>query len=278
MRTLEEKKLLGNAVAAVFFRKTDRALPEHQLDIYKFVFFSRASGTIRVEDRSYPLKKGTVLILPPFTPHRIRMTGEIEYADLLVSSAYMNSREHRALCELMELSPAPEQGLGNTLYPDPSQQKRLNLWLERMALYQGEIRESEARTFGAEFLSLLLFLGQVSPAATLPRGTEPLYEIKEYLDKHFTRRITLEELAKQYSYSPFHLSRIFKEKEGVGFKEYLLSRRLEYACRLLIDGRWGVNEICRMSGFSNRSFFYRYFREKTGMTPDEYRKKNLPKY
>lgn len=273
MRILEEKKLLGASAAAVFFRKTDRTLPEHQLDCYKFVFFSRAAGTLSVKELSYPLKKGTVLILPPFTPHRIRLVGEAEYADLLISSAYMNSREHRLGCELMGLGSDPESELGNLRRPDPLQQKWLSLWLERMALWEAK----DTKPFCAEFLSLLLTLRR-APADSAPSHAEPLYEIKEYVDKHFTRPITLEELARRYSYSPFHLSRSFKEREGVGFKEYLLSKRLDYACRLLIDGRWAVHQICQMAGFSNRSFFYRYFHKKLGMTPDAYRQKHASKY
>lgn len=280
MRLLEEKKLLQGAVATMASHTTDRVLPEHQLECAKLVFFSRASGTVDVEGHRYPLQKGAVLVLPPYTPHRILLVGEAEYTDLLVSDAFLHSDNHRLACQIAETSVLPAIHRPAVYYPNAGQGKWLSLWLERMALWEGKTKgEDFTKLFTLEFSALWLVLSSLSqkpsPGLTI---AEPLPEIKDYINKHFAENLTLEQLAQRYSYSPFHLSRSFKEKEGIGFKDYLLAKRLDHACRLLIEGRWSITEICPMAGFSNRSFFYRYFRKQKGMTPDEFRKKHFPKY
>ncbi|MBP3965870.1 helix-turn-helix domain-containing protein [Paenibacillus lignilyticus] len=70
-------------------------------------------------------------------------------------------------------------------------------------------------------------------------------------------------------------NKIFKEKTGLAFHEYVHEMRLEKAKKLLeIDDR-SVNEIMLTVGFGNQSYFFRLFKRKYGVTPREYRIKTL---
>ena len=55
--------------------------------------------------------------------------------------------------------------------------------------------------------------------------------------------------------------------------QHLLNVRIEKAKKLLMTKRYGIAEIAKMVGFSSIHYFSRYFKEKEGVTPVEYREK-----
>ena len=59
-------------------------------------------------------------------------------------------------------------------------------------------------------------------------------KVKEYIKENY-KEASLEDAAVQVSLSPSYLSRIFKEKCGMGFSDYLTKTRMEKACELLGD-------------------------------------------
>lgn len=93
-----------------------------------------------------------------------------------------------------------------------------------------------------------------------------LSKVKEYIDENFQSELSIEELAKEFSYNRTYLGRVFKKEYGVSPKEYLLSKRLNSALNMLIKGE-RVKDACYKSGFSNPYNFSRYFKEKYGVPP-----------
>jgi AraC-like DNA-binding protein len=67
----------------------------------------------------------------------------------------------------------------------------------------------------------------------------------------------------------------FKYSYRMPFKTYLMSVRVGYACRLLIEGTMSVSEIAYDSGFENLSNFNRQFKKMKGVTPSQFRQKNI---
>lgn len=98
-------------------------------------------------------------------------------------------------------------------------------------------------------------------------------DILAYLDLHFTDpNISQVIVADIFGISTFTLSRIFKNQVGIGFQDYLISKRLEYAKDLLLTTSASVSEITVRSGFSNENHFSRTFKCHVGVTPTNYRK------
>jgi len=57
----------------------------------------------------------------------------------------------------------------------------------------------------------------------------------------------------------------------VGFTEYLISKRIENACKYLISTNLKINDISIMVGYENPRYFSQIFRKFTGYTPSQYR-------
>lgn len=94
----------------------------------------------------------------------------------------------------------------------------------------------------------------------------------KYIDENIDSRLTLAELAQKCFYNPSYFSRIFKEKFGVTFLEYVAKRRLTYAIELLQSTALSLDEIAEQVGFSDTKGLYHAFSRYMDATPSEYRK------
>lgn len=95
--------------------------------------------------------------------------------------------------------------------------------------------------------------------------------VMEYINQHFSKEITLSEVAKKVNMAPVSFSRFFKARTGITFMDCLLEARLGPASRMLIDTTHTIAEIAYKCGFNNISNFNRLFKKKKGCTPKEYR-------
>jgi two-component system response regulator YesN len=94
---------------------------------------------------------------------------------------------------------------------------------------------------------------------------------KDFLDRNYHKRVSLENVAELVCLSPKYLSRLFKEKTGSGFNEYRLRRKMEKAGETLRETGLTVNEISYRLGYRNMESFIRMFKKINGMTPTEFR-------
>ena len=74
--------------------------------------------------------------------------------------------------------------------------------------------------------------------------------------------------------SPYYFSKLFKNKTGVNFIDYLTNIRIEKAKTLLADSDKSMKEICVTVGYSDPNYFSRIFKKVTGVTPTEYKEAN----
>lgn len=94
---------------------------------------------------------------------------------------------------------------------------------------------------------------------------------KQYIREHFNGELSLEEMAREVGISPYYLSKLFKETEGIGYIEYTTKLRMDYAKEQLSATDRSIKEICRDAGYQDPNYFSRIFKKWTGMTPTEYR-------
>ena len=98
---------------------------------------------------------------------------------------------------------------------------------------------------------------------------------KEYIVEHFSKDLSLEEMAKELGISPYYLSKLFKESEGVNYIDYVTGLRIKYAKEQLNNSDKSIKEICHESGYGDPNYFSRIFKKWTGVTPTEYREGRL---
>lgn len=100
-----------------------------------------------------------------------------------------------------------------------------------------------------------------------------LAEIRAFLDKNYMKPITIDALAKQFSYNRTYLSQLFKKQYGYSLKEYLTNKRLTEALKLILDGK-NISDVSYLVGYNNPYNFSNSFKAKYGVSPNKYLKKD----
>jgi two-component system response regulator YesN len=93
----------------------------------------------------------------------------------------------------------------------------------------------------------------------------------DYIEANYANNISLNLVANHVHLSPAYLSRIFNEKTGVGFTEYLAQVRLKKAKQQLRMSTETIDQIAAATGFMSSSYFSAVFKKHEGVTPSEYR-------
>ena len=104
--------------------------------------------------------------------------------------------------------------------------------------------------------------------------TDPVFRARDYMRRNFHRDISLADVAEQVGFSETYLSDRFAKVTGEHFSAHLARLRVEKACELLPGTGVPVRRIGEMVGYSNASYFSRVFRERCGVTPQEYRRQS----
>ena len=83
---------------------------------------------------------------------------------------------------------------------------------------------------------------------------------------------------KRFSLSAARIGNAFMRGGGMGLPEFVRNCRLDYACRLMVEQpEMPFTEVGSQSGYQRTTTFYHDFRDRIGMPPAEYRKKELKK-
>ena len=96
--------------------------------------------------------------------------------------------------------------------------------------------------------------------------------VREYLHAHYAKPITLEDIGKDLSLSPYYISHVFKSTSGYSPMQYVTHLRISNAQNLLIYTTTPITEIAYSVGYSNLSNFNYAFSKYSGMSPSQFRK------
>jgi two-component system response regulator YesN len=93
----------------------------------------------------------------------------------------------------------------------------------------------------------------------------------QYIHGNFHENLSLEIVASVIYLNPVYFSKLFKQKVGLGFKEYVTQIRMERAAELLADPKLTVTKIGELVGYPDARHFTQVFRKKYNCSPGQYR-------
>lgn len=95
--------------------------------------------------------------------------------------------------------------------------------------------------------------------------------VQEFIEEHFEKRITIEELATQHNLGRRTFERRFKKATNNSVIEYVQRVRIEAAKKALESGRKTITEIMFDVGYSDTKAFRDVFKKITGLSPTDYK-------
>lgn len=253
------------------FRHEDQgraSLPQpHKHDFYMLLVVASGSGTHTIDFTPYPVAAGSVFFLAPGQPHDWELSADTKGFQLMFGRDFLS---------------------GDTLqwpYFSFSANPHLQLAPNKFAAVAQELDSILAEYALADFLSVriityrllaLLTMLERQYEASHPSGNQPPVQrlVKQFLallEKHYRENATVEYYAAQLHVTPQYLNIVCRKETGITAGNLIRRRLLLEARRLLSLTTQDVKEIAYALGFSDTSYFSRFFRRYTGQTPLAFR-------
>ena len=244
----------------------------HSHDYYEIYFFADGSVKYYVENESYELKKGDVLIIPPGKMHRPVIEENIPYERyvLWIYNSYLmkNSGISGFIKIINTLADKKKTHLVS--FAGGGYEQLCTLLDRTLDNFNSQDELSE---YVAESCIMLILdsLKKAFSEADYAEYDESdiIRQVIAYLNENYITSPTLDELSAKFFVSKYYLSHRFKEYTKTSVHNYILTKKINLAKELLKGGRSPQN-VSEQCGFSTYSNFYKAFVERTGVSPRKY--------
>ncbi len=103
---------------------------------------------------------------------------------------------------------------------------------------------------------------------------EPVVEAKKFIERYFESDISRNQVSEYVHLHPDYLDRLFKAELNMSVAYFIREKKIAKAQKQLRTTSMSISEIAFQEGYTNLSNFTEAFKRITGLTPQEYRKKN----
>lgn len=100
-----------------------------------------------------------------------------------------------------------------------------------------------------------------------------LLDLYEYIDKHISEKISINDICKNLYMSKSKLYSFVKKELPQGLNNYINSKRISIVTKLLYSTNMNLSQIAKEVGFDNANYLCKIFKKSFNMSPSEYRKK-----
>ena len=260
------------------FRYKDAYLKEVALHHHDFneVYFI-LSGNVRynIENRSYLLTPGDVLLISPMELHQPMFGSEhreyeriVLWIDQQFLEGFSLPGESFTVC-----FDTTNPHYSNLLRPEGVDRQFLTFLMEQLILENSSnepYQEVTAMSYLAQVLVLLNRLAlRQHREEPVSNQDSTVYNVLGYIHEHYNENLSLDELANRFFVSKYHLSREFQRLVGTSVHRYIVQKRLVMAKQMLSAGK-PSSEVYQNCGFGDYSNFYRAFKAEYQISPKEY--------
>lgn len=251
-------------------RHTPVKLDAHVHRHYEFLWFREGSASYIVNDKTYRLERGDVIITPPDTLHTISFDNDSIYSRVFIQIS--NNL----------LSQIPQQLIKNIydsdkdgciIHSTTAQKYKLYLYFDDVADLL--CARTEKNIFLAKLI-VMRFALAVNDAAKQALQSESsdeenpiISKIKAYVNENYTGKLNIDELAGVFHMSKYYLCHIFKEATGITIFDYIALRRID-AVKQHLSQTCGISDAFTYCGFNDYSSFYRTVKKYTGLKPSDF--------
>jgi AraC family transcriptional regulator len=253
------------------FETVEHVIQDHYLMV-KLNPLSKAERTIDGVVRPEIQRRASTAYVPSGCPHRVRYAGQLGRLHLMTLSP--------SLVETV----ADEMGIGNVDAAPRFANEEDRFVLEVAQAIDAELAagnphgklfaETFARTLAAHIVTR--YRCQPMTTAKAPMlGERKLRGLERFIEANLAMPISLTELADQAGLSESYFCRCFKLATGLSPYQYVLKKRMDYACRCLQREDMSIQDAAFASGFGDPVQFAKQFRRAYGCTPSAYRAQHL---
>ncbi len=246
----------------------------HAHNFYEVCIFLEGSGIHEIDFTPYPIHSNTLHIITPGSVHLIKACPETKGYIIAFSAAFYDYFAQNQ----QKLASFSFYNLTNT-YPvlnlESSIADYVKNWLTNLMI---DYHNQSPNLFLWAHLHLFLWkihliYNELKPTALvkIDTNTKLLERFKQLIEQHFLEKHQVQEYAQLLFISPSQLNRVVKKLSGRTAIELIQERIILEAKRLLFFSEMNNQEIAFYLSFNDPSHFTKLFKNKTSMTPSEFR-------
>lgn len=248
----------------------------HRHDYYTLLLVRKANGQHFIDFNEYAMLGKEVFFVSPGQIHQV-IEKEKSHGYVIVFSHHFLAGNNIPCSFIDDLNLFNDHGNTPPLPLNGYELDRLLRYSDEMwDLYQSDIKFKD-QAIGS-FLQLFLIhcnnlctLG-LDDTQTYEAGNTILRNFKELVNNHFTSWHGSTQYAEQLNVSPDHLNRVVKSLSGKTAKDFIHTRIIIEAKRMLYFSELSLKEIAYQLGFSEPANFSAFFKNGSGISPSEFRK------
>ena len=245
--------------------------PHRHADLCQFMSFETDDVGIDLDGQSITTRQPTILFVPPRVVHGFRFSPQIIGSVTTFPIELMRQRAE-----------ATEAPTNTIIVPQGNEHfSRLNALLHELEDEYRRNRPQRQRALQALIELCMTWVLRAETSRT-PRSAEfdsqpssdnRLKKFLELVDENFARGLSSAEYARRVGTSKSQLARDCRTLTGRSPLQIVHDRLIIEANRKLAYTSWPISQISETLGFSDLGYFSRFYRERMGQTPSEYRKR-----
>lgn len=252
----------------------------------RIYYVEGGDATLTLPSGEWRLKPGYLYMIPAFVTHSYSCSGHFLhyylhiYLDQDPKAEFVESYDFPVEVEACELDADLVKRLCRINPAMALPESNPTSYDNRDTLMQNIIRNKERdmslriESRGIIYQLLARFMAQAKPRQISTDGR--IRDVLTYIRTNIATQITIEDLSEVACLSKDHLTRLFKKEVGETPMHYIIRKRIARAQQALLTEAAPVKAVAYSLGFEDHSYFIRIFRKQIGMSPQEYRRSNVP--
>ena len=233
---------------------------------YELCVFSSGSRTYILNEEVYDAAPSSFILIPPYIQHSTCGTDAVTRTVIYFTGEflldYFSEEFTRAL--LSELS--------TPIFSLISQDTDFLHTVEELKSAHQEHRKAKAALCLAELLLTAREAKRIPAKQKSETVQNTVTRALKYIETNFGNIENLQEIADELRVSLSYLEASFRKNTGISLMQYVIKTRINYASRLLLEGKKSITEISLLSGFNSSTHFSNTFKKHTGVSPRAYRR------
>lgn len=246
----------------------------HRHHQFQILWFTKASGRHMVDFVWYEMEDNMLFLLRPGQVHQLDCEREGHVIFFTERFYFANKHDKETLYDFSHLFDN-WHGYGPICISESTTPSLLGL----VDLMNREHRApgANSRSIIKHYLNAFLLLAEREKKRNVTDTMRPLHhdsrvvQLRRLLEKHYTREHQVAFYANAFALTPKRLNEITKETSGRTVTELLHDRIVLEAKRNLAFSHKSVKEICYELGFEDPAYFSRFFKNNTGISPQDFR-------
>ncbi len=242
---------------------------EHHHDFLEILLVKSGKGTVSIDGKIRMIKKGDIIIYNQNTLHS--ETGDPE-KPLNLYFIGLNKLSLTDLPENYLLPPGYSNYYAAGKYFDLfcTMFEVMIKEFDKKEQFYAEIAQNISRTF---LMYLFRIINSTGDKKEELHSNKAIIRAIEFIDDNYHREFSLDEIAEYCYVNKYYLSHLFPAHKHMTLKQYLITKRIEEAKKLLCKEEHSVGEIAGKVGVPDSTYFSRLFKRETGESPLAYRKR-----